>query len=66
MWGNRWRRIRPRSTSGRGPELEVAVTRLHNGRCYRCGELVENGLARVGSLVCHDCRTPSSAITPLS
>jgi hypothetical protein len=26
------------------------------GRCYLCGGLVEDGLARAGSPMCHDCR----------
>jgi hypothetical protein len=36
--------------------LDVARERLHAGRCYRCGEEVADGLARLGSILCHDCR----------
>jgi hypothetical protein len=35
---------------------EAAVRRLDTGLCYRCGELIEQALFRLGSPRCHDCR----------
>jgi hypothetical protein len=39
--------------------LEVARERLRAGQCYRCGGEVADGLARLGSITCHDCRDAS-------
>jgi hypothetical protein len=35
---------------------ETAAQRLETGLCYRCGELIEHALFRLGSPRCHDCR----------
>jgi hypothetical protein len=32
---------------------------LGAGSCYVCGGIVEDGLARLGSTLCHDCRRGS-------
>jgi hypothetical protein len=51
------RRTRPRHHERQD---EIVTTRvvalLRAGRCYVCEGLVEDGLARVGSTLCHDCR----------
>jgi hypothetical protein len=39
--------------------LELARERLRAGQCYRCGGEVADGLARLGSILCHDCRDSS-------
>jgi hypothetical protein len=39
--------------------LEVAMTLVRAGRCYRCGEEVAPGLSALGSTLCHDCRDRS-------
>jgi hypothetical protein len=33
---------------------------LPAGSCYVCGGTVEDGLARLGSILCHDCRRGSA------
>ena len=56
-------RVRRRAAThaGDGPlDLQVARERLQAGLCYRCGSEVADGLARVGSILCHDCRDASS------
>jgi hypothetical protein len=39
--------------------LDLARERLRAGQCYRCGGEVADGLARLGSILCHDCRDES-------
>jgi hypothetical protein len=39
--------------------LDLARERLRAGQCYRCGGEVADGLARLGSILCHDCRDAS-------
>jgi hypothetical protein len=54
------RRLRPHLETGNGhADLEIARERLQAGLCYRCGSEVADGLARVGSILCHDCRDAS-------
>jgi hypothetical protein len=36
--------------------IAAARGRLEAGCCYLCGSYVEEGLARLGSTLCHDCR----------
>jgi hypothetical protein len=53
-------RLRARPDTGNGhSDLELARKRLQAGLCYRCGSEVADGLARVGSILCHDCRDAS-------
>jgi hypothetical protein len=53
-------RRRAPSNAGDDPlDLRVARERLQAGLCYRCGGEVADGLARVGSILCHDCRDAS-------
>jgi hypothetical protein len=51
------RRIRPRRHERHDEIVTSRVLELlRAGRCYLCEGLVEEGLARVGSTLCHDCR----------
>jgi hypothetical protein len=53
-------RIRLRSAGENGRvHLDVARERLRAGQCYQCGGEVADGLARLGSILCHDCRDAS-------
>jgi len=54
-----FRRVsRPLRRNGRHDQVTMnhRLALLRAGRCYLCGGLVEDGLARVGSTLCHDCR----------
>jgi hypothetical protein len=57
------RRGRARSTANGGvDELALARERLRMGCCHRCGNEIEEGLARVMSVLCYDCRASSGLI----
>jgi hypothetical protein len=43
-------------------ELELARARLRAGCCHRCGNEIEEGLARLASVLCYDCRSASGLI----
>jgi hypothetical protein len=43
-------------------ELALARERLRSGCCHRCGNEIEEGLARVASVLCYDCRSASGLI----
>jgi len=42
--------------------LALARERLRSGCCHRCGNEIEEGLARVASVLCYDCRAASGLI----
>jgi hypothetical protein len=53
-------RVGSSTADGHTPvDLDLARERLRAGQCYRCGGEVADGLARVGSILCHDCRDAS-------
>jgi NMD protein affecting ribosome stability and mRNA decay len=43
-------------------ELAIARERLRAGCCHRCGNEIEEGLARVASVLCYDCRAATGLI----
>jgi hypothetical protein len=54
------------SKSRRDDELDellaIARQRLRAGLCHRCGDEIEDGLARVASVLCYDCRAVMGVI----
>ena len=48
--------------SGVDESLALARERLRSGCCHRCGNEIEEGLARVASVLCYDCRSSSGLI----
>jgi hypothetical protein len=48
---------------GEPDELAVARERLRAGCCHRCGNEIEEGLARVASVLCYDCRAASGLVS---
>jgi hypothetical protein len=42
--------------------LALARARLQAGCCHRCGNEIEEGLARVASVLCYDCRAAMGVI----
>jgi hypothetical protein len=42
--------------------LALARERLRTGCCHRCGNEIEEGLARVASVLCYDCRSATGVI----
>lgn len=42
--------------------LALARERLRSGCCHRCGNEIEEGLARVASVLCYDCRSATGVI----
>jgi hypothetical protein len=57
------RRDRVDTSSARpDDDLELARARLRAGCCHRCGNEIEEGLARVASVLCYDCRSASGLI----
>ena len=42
--------------------LALARERLRSGCCHRCGNEIEEGLARVASVLCYDCRAAMGVI----
>jgi hypothetical protein len=51
-------RTRPKR-SGPAPMRQLVA-----GSCYLCDGTVEEGLARLGSTLCHDCRRGSALLAP--
>jgi len=47
---------------GEPDELAIARARLRAGCCHRCGNEIEEGLARVASVLCYDCRAATGLI----
>ncbi len=43
-------------------ELALARERLRSGCCHRCGNEIEEGLARVASVLCYDCRSATGLV----
>jgi hypothetical protein len=43
-------------------EFELARARLRAGCCHRCGNEIEEGLARLASVLCYDCRAAMGVI----
>jgi hypothetical protein len=43
-------------------ELAIARERLRAGCCHRCGNEIEEGLARVASVLCYDCRAATGLV----
>ena len=52
------------ATSESAPDegLALARERLRSGCCHRCGNEIEEGLARVASVLCYDCRSATGLI----
>jgi hypothetical protein len=54
------------SVSGRDGDVDellaLARARLQAGCCHRCGNEIEEGLARVASVLCYDCRAAMGVI----
>lgn len=42
-------------------EEQRAQLATEANECIRCGEKIEEGLARYGASECHDCKEPSGA-----
>jgi len=42
--------------------LALARERLRSGCCHRCGNEIEEGLARVASVLCYDCRAATGLV----
>lgn len=58
----RRRRVTAPAPEGGLDELALARERLRSGCCHRCGNEIEEGLARVASVLCYDCRSASGLI----
>jgi hypothetical protein len=58
----RRRRGIPPATASAVDDLALARERLRSGCCHRCGSEIEEGLARVASVLCYDCRAASGLI----
>jgi hypothetical protein len=56
------RRERGGQRADRVDELAIARERLRSGCCHRCGNEIEEGLARVASVLCYDCRASTGLI----
>lgn len=55
----------PAASSANGGVDEIftiAHERLLAGCCHRCGNEIEEGLARVASVLCYDCRAATGLI----
>jgi hypothetical protein len=50
------------ANSGVNEIFTIAHERLRAGCCYRCGSEIEEGLARVASVLCYDCRAATGLI----
>lgn len=50
------------SDAGVDETLALARERLRSGCCHRCGNEIEEGLARVASVLCYDCRASTGLI----
>lgn len=48
--------------AGVDESLALARERLRSGCCHRCGNEIEEGLARVASVLCYDCRSATGLI----
>ena len=48
--------------NGELDDLAIARERLRAGCCHRCGNEIEEGLARVASVLCYDCRAATGLI----
>jgi hypothetical protein len=55
----------PATSAANGGVEEIftlASERLRAGCCHRCGNQIEEGLARVASVLCYDCRAAMGLI----